>query len=130
MVAFIENLFKIVAILVITMGAFYFLMFRPIDSVRDRATELGDITDGNATQIIHSLCVQKNMCRKYKNALNDCALAAHIDDCVKIKEPINAMGKYACDQNGDTLLTKKYADVMGICYVDNFLSGRYFGLTN
>jgi len=127
MVAFIENVFKLLAFFVVVMGAFYFLMFRPIDLVRDRATELGDITDGKTTQIIYSLCDQQNMCKSYRKALNECALAAHIDDCVRIKDPKNSVGKYMCDQNGETTLTKRYSDVMGICYVENLFRGRYFG---
>jgi hypothetical protein len=118
----IQKVFTSFLICLVGAVSMYFFMFRPIDLVHERARKnLGDIKNVDTEQLIRSLCLQQSVCKGYRKTLNDCALAAHIDECVRIKNPNNTFGKYVCDENGESVLTKQYRDVMEVCYVEDFL---------
>jgi hypothetical protein len=118
--ALLKSVFGAIVVCLVAAVPCYFYLVKPTELLRDRATSLGEVKDGNVGQLIQTLCLQQSVCKSYRKTLNDCALAAHIDECVRIKNPNNTFGKYVCDENGESVLTKQYRDAMEVCYVEDF----------
>jgi hypothetical protein len=122
MVAILEKLFFGLVISVAFMFAFYFYLFKPVDMFKNRAMSLGHVQNGNLNSLIQSICYEKRGCISYKQTLNECAFAANIDQCVKIKNPKYYTGKYLCNDDGETSLTVKYSDIPNLCFIQDNVS--------
>jgi len=121
----IEKIMLIIVLFTLAVGLIYFLVIRPIELVSEKAIKSGDVKNSNVNELINSLCSQQYQCKKYINALEDCAFASHIDECVKIKAPDYYTGKYICNEHGQTLLTEKYKEVEDYCRISNLIQAKW-----
>ena len=122
MVANLEKLFFGLVVSVAFMFALYFYSFKPADMFIDRAMSLGHAQNGNLNALIQNICHERRGCSSYKLTLNECAFAANIDQCVRIKNPKYYTGKYSCNDDGETSLTSRYSDIPYLCLMQDHVN--------